>query len=232
MLCDMMERYPQMQSLGGNFQDFKSEFWKDKKESILNSTFAAIGAVGTIAFSQTSPDKAESDDTYKQVPMALLAGVASFLYLQSSKAIERVSEEKRTQLHEREIAEPFEKGITDAINILNGTQTQPQVQSQSTFVSQLHIAAQNKKSELDSARQDMDNLKQDLAKSNKDILGLTQERDRLVEQETILRAEIESKDQIIAKKNEEITKLDHNKKGAWQERVNRNIEGRDRGNSI
>ncbi len=34
MACDMMERYSQMQSLGGNFQDFKSEFWKDKKESI------------------------------------------------------------------------------------------------------------------------------------------------------------------------------------------------------
>lgn len=236
MLCDMMERYSQMQSLGGNFQDFKSEFWKDKKETILNSTFAAIGAVGTIAFSQTSPDKAESDDTYKQVPMALLAGVASFLYLQSSKAIERVSEEKRTQLHEREIAEPFEKGITDAINILNGQQPQQPQGQNNTFispsVSQLHMVAQNKVSELSMAHKEIADLKQSIAERNKDISDLTQERDQLLDQETILRLDNESKNQIIVKKDEEITKLSVDRKGAWQERVNRNIEGRDRGNSI
>lgn len=136
--------------------------------------------------------------------------------------------------NERTVANPFEIGITDAINILNGTQTQSQVQSQNNLVSQLCIASGNKVSDLGVAHKEIADLKQTIVEKNKNISDLTQERDQLLDQETVLSIDNELKNKIIAEKDEEIAKLSVNRKGEWQEMVlSRNTEGRkDRGNSI
>lgn len=217
-----------MQSLGGTFEEAWSNILKDSRENIAS---AAIGVAGTIALSQTSPDKAEGSDIYKQIPAAVIAGAMSFLYLQSSKAIERVSEEKRTQRHEREVAEPFEQGIKNAIQTLTGSQTQSQTQGQNNLVAELEAVAQSTKSALDNARQEIADLKLDLSKRDKDISGLIQERDELSERNATLLAENLSKDKIIAEKDKETAAM-KTRKESWQEKVSRGLGERPRGNSI
>ncbi len=212
MLCDMLEKYPQMKNLGGEWQDFKSEFWKDKKESILNGAFAALGVAGTAIASQTSTDKAEGADVYKQIPAAVIAGAMSFLYLQSSKAIERVSAEKRTRLHEREVAEPFEQGIKDTILNLSGNQSQ--AQSTDDLLQELQNVTNNKVMQLTSseaglrqASAKITKLEKDIEGKDKDLSELTSSKDQLSDELSFTKEIITEKDQKINDKDKIISEL-------------------------
>lgn len=230
MVCDILEKYPQMQSLGGTFEEAWSNILKDSRENIASAALAAIGVAGTIALSQTSPDKAEGSDIYKQIPAAVIAGAMSFLYMQSSKAIERVSAEKRTELHEREVAQPFEQEMSNVIQILTGQPPQVQ-QGQNTFVSQLRTAAQNTKSELDNAMQKIDGLRGTIVEKEKNISELNREKDVLLERNETLSVDNLLKAQIIAEKDKETAAM-KTRKESWQEKVSRGLGERPRGNSI
>lgn len=236
MVCDILEKYPQMQSLGGTRQDVWSEFLKSSKESIINSAFAAIGVVGTIALSQTSQEKAEDSDLYKQVPASLAAGVLSFLYLQSSKAIEGVSTEKRTQLHEREVAEPFEQKIKDTILTLSGNHAQ--AQNKDDLFQEIQDIANNKAAQLNSSESSLKQantkitkLEQDIEEKDRKIFSLEQQiNDLSIKNQNLSEQNKELSDDLL-QKDQELAKLG-NRKESWQERVSQGIGNRPRGNSI
>ncbi len=158
-----------------------------------------------------------------------MAGVASFLYLQSSKAIERVSEKKRTQLHEREVAEPFEKKIKDTILNLSGQQAL--AQSRDNLFQELQGAADNKIVQLSQAETKILNLEQDLVTKDEKILNLEQKiNDLSIANQNLFEENKELSDNL-SQKDQEIAKLG-NQKETWQERVSQETHGRPRGNSI
>lgn len=111
MCCDVIERYSEMQNLGGSFQDVKDNLLKDTRESIINAVVSSVGIAGAVAISKTSEEGVEGSDFNKQVPIAMIAGVATFLYMQSSKAIGMVSTDRANQIHERKVAQPLEVSI-------------------------------------------------------------------------------------------------------------------------
>ncbi len=218
MGCDIMEKNLQAQDLGINHQNSWSDFFKIKKENILSSIVAtaAVFTAGTVTIFQDPDEKAKGADLHKQIPAALLAGIASFYYLQSSKEKEQANSQKKTELREREVAEPFEQGITNAIQTLTGLQ--PQQQSQADLVSQLSTVVQSTKLELDNTNQMISNLIEDLAKKADTITELTQQNRELGQVNHALDLqlrELQEKSQIL----KESTEMAQEDKLSWAQRV-------------
>lgn len=202
MCCDLIERYSEMQNLGGLFQDATANLLKDTRESIINAVVSSVGIAGAVAISQTSAEGVEGADFNKQVPIAMIAGVATFLYMQSSKAIGMVSADKANQIHERKVAQPLEDNIVAMENAIKSattnlnSATNPQ---QSAVLSQVQNQdlMQNFVAAVDSVVSKIEGLNRDVIKKDREVTNLLEQQQTLQAENLNLRGKVSTKDQEI-----------------------------------
>lgn len=111
LACDTIERYYKMKELGGTFGNATSkalnyEVFNGYKESLITAFIATAGVVSQIAVLEKSP---ESTNENLDPGLTMLAGIATFAYFLSSKAMAMVTTEKEQEIRDQKIKDAITK---------------------------------------------------------------------------------------------------------------------------